>query len=54
MVYRISISEDTMRRLRELAKNRHKFADEPGHPGNGKYSYTVEDIVCELLWEAGY
>jgi hypothetical protein len=54
MVYRISISEDTMRRLRKLAANRYKFASEPGHPGNGKYGYTVEDIVCELLREAGF
>jgi len=54
MVYRISISEGTMERMRELAKSRHVLADGLGYAGNRKYGLTVEDIICELLREAGF
>jgi len=54
MVYRVSISEGTMERMRELAKSRHVLADGLGYAGNRKYGLTVEDIICELLREAGF
>jgi len=54
MVYRISISEGTMERMRKYTQAKHKYADMPGRPGNGKYSYTVEDVVCELLTKEGF
>jgi len=54
MVYRISMSEETVRRVRDFARNRHILADEVGHAGNRRYGLTVEDIVCELLREAGF
>jgi len=54
MTYRVSISESTMERLRRYVLILHKGAREPGHPGNGKFSYTVEDLVCELLTKEGF
>jgi hypothetical protein len=54
MVYRISISENTMERMRKYTQAKHKYADMPGNPGNGKYGYTVEDLVCELLTKEGF
>jgi len=54
MVYRVSISEDTMERARKYTQAKHKYAYMPGKPGNGKYSYTVDDLICELLTEEGF
>jgi len=53
MVYRVSISEDTMERLRKYVRIVHEHAGLTGKPGNSKWSYTVEDIVCELLAKEG-
>jgi NADH/NAD ratio-sensing transcriptional regulator Rex len=54
MVYRISISEDTMERMRKYVRVIHKAPSGIGKPGNSKYGYTVEDIVCELLSKEGF
>jgi hypothetical protein len=54
MVHRVSISEDTMERMRKYIRVLHKGADEPGKRGYSLYAYTVEDIVCELLTKEGF
>jgi len=54
MVYRVSISEDTMDRMRKYVKATRERYTLPGYRGNPKFGYTVEDIVCELLTKEGF
>jgi len=55
MVYRVSVSEDTMERMRKYVRAIHKGAwSLPGERGNSKFGFTVEDIVCELLTKEGF
>jgi hypothetical protein len=57
MTYRVSISESTMDRMRKYAAHQHAGwwkAGEIGKAGNGKFSYTVDDLVCELLRKEGF
>jgi len=54
MVHRISISENTMERLKRYVRETVSpyAADTLG--GSGRYSFTVEDIVLELLRKEGF
>lgn len=52
--YRAKLSESVVERLREYwEKGRHHWmrAETIGHPGQGT---TVEDVIDELLKEAGF
>jgi len=53
MVYRVSITEETMERLRKYYRATHDTGTLPGERGNPT-GYTVEDIVCEFLSKEGF
>jgi len=54
MIHRISISENTMERLKRYVREKISpyTADTLGK--SGRYSFTVEDIVLELLRKEGF
>jgi len=54
MVYRISISESTMERMRRFVREKISpyTADTLGE--SGRYAYTVEDVICEMLHKEGF
>jgi NADH/NAD ratio-sensing transcriptional regulator Rex len=54
MTYRVSISESTMDRMRKYVRATKETYTLPGEPGNPKFGYTVDDIVCELLEKEGF
>jgi len=46
-----------MERMRKYAAHQHVGwwkAGQVGKAGNGKFSYTVDDLVCELLEKEGF
>jgi len=54
MVFRISISENTMERLKRYVREKISpyTADDLGE--SGRYAYTVEDVIIEMLHKEGF
>jgi len=54
MVYRISISENTMERLKRYVREKVSpyTADTLGE--SGRYSYTVDDVIQGMLAKEGF
>jgi hypothetical protein len=54
MIHRISISENTMERLKRYVREKISpyTADTLGE--SGRYAYTVEDVICMMLHEEGF
>jgi len=54
MVHRISISENTMERLKRYVREKISPYDADDLGESGRYSYTVEDVVCMMLHKEGF
>jgi len=54
MVYRISISENTMERLKRYVEGKISPYTARTLGESGRYAYTVEDVIIEMLHKEGY
>jgi len=54
MAYRVSLSENTMERLKRYVREKISpyTADTLGE--SGRYAYTVEDVIREMLKKEGF
>jgi len=54
MIHRVSISENTMERLKRYVREKVSpyTADTLGE--SGRYAYTVEDVIVDMLKKEGF
>jgi len=54
MIHRVSISENTMERLKRYVREKVSPYAAETLGDSGRYSFTVEDIVLDLLRKEGF